>query len=244
MTPELIVYVIVAAGLILWLRNILGTRHGSERERPNPFATQTEAMEKTGDRKPYLEGEPRPLSAQDRIIALAANPTRVTAVENKTAEHGLLEVSRTDKNFDINFFLEGAQEAFVMIVEAFAKGDRETLKDLLAEPVYAAFESALADREKRGEIISTEILAVRKVEVTEAKLEGKNAFITVRFHADEISTTKDSAGTLITGHPERVVPMRDIWTFGRDLRSRDPRWLVFQTRADIDGDNETIPNTH
>ncbi len=240
MAPDLIVYAIVAAGLVLWLRNVLGTRHGDERERPNPFTAQPEAAD---PRRPYLEGETRPLTSQERIIALAANPTPVMSVENKTAETGLLDISRTDKNFDINFFLDGAQEAFVMIVEAFAKNDRETLRDLLEPQVYAAFEGAITARENAGEKMMNEILAVRKSEVIEAKLQGRIAYVTVRFQADEITVTRDKNDVVLSGHPERVIPMRDVWTFSRDIRGRDPRWLVHETRGDFDGDNDTIPNS-
>lgn len=240
MAPDLIIYALVAAGLVLWLRNVLGTRHGDERERPNPFAVQPEATDQ--QRRPYLEGEAKSLSPQERISALAANPTPVMSVENKTAENGLIDISRIDKAFDINFFLDGAQEAFVMIVEAFAKKDRETLRDLLEPQVYAAFEGAIDTRERNGETVITEILAVRKSEVIEAKLEGRIAYITVRFQADEITVTKDKDGNVISGHAEKVAPMRDIWSFSRDVRGRDPRWLVHETRGDFDGDNDQIPN--
>jgi predicted lipid-binding transport protein (Tim44 family) len=239
--PDLIIYAIVAAGLVIWLRNILGTRHGDERERPNPFAVQ-EALDK---RRPHLDGEPQaPQTPQDKIMALSANPTRVLGVENKTAESGLLDISRADRNFDINFFLEGAQEAFVMIVEAFAKGERETLKDLLDPAVYESFANAIAEREKRSETMHAEILAVRRAEVIEARLNGRIAAVTVRFQADEISVTKDDNGVIISGHEEKIVPMRDIWTFARDTRGRDPRWLVTETRGDFEGDNDIIPNSH
>jgi predicted lipid-binding transport protein (Tim44 family) len=239
MAPDLIIYALVAAGLVLWLRNVIGTRHGDERERPNPFAVQPEA---TDQRRPHLDGESKPQSPQERIMALVANPTSVMSVENKTAENGLIDISRMDKTFDINFFLDGAQEAFVMIVEAFAKEDRETLRDLLEPQVYAAFDSAITLRERNGETMTTEILAVRKAEVIEAKLEGRIAYITVRFQADEITLTKDKDENIISGHAEKVIPMRDIWSFSRDIRGRDPRWLVHETRGDFDGDNDQIPN--
>jgi predicted lipid-binding transport protein (Tim44 family) len=241
MAPDLIVYALVAAGLVLWLRSILGTRHGDERERPNPFATQPEAVQ---GKQPFVKGDKPVLTSQDRIIQLAANPTKVLSVENKTAENGLLEIARADKKFNINFFLDGAQEVFVMVVEAFAKGDRDALKDFLAPGVYKAFEGVLAQRESRGETMSAEILAVRKAEIIEARMEGRNASITLRFNADEISVTKDANGVIVSGHGERVVPMRDIWTFMRDTRSNDPRWLVSETRGDFDGDNDILPNTN
>ena len=121
-----------------------------------------------------------------------------------------------------------------MIVEAFAKGDRETLKDLLADPVYKSFEGAIQTREASGDVMSAEILAMRKAEVTEAKLQNKIAYITVRFTADETTVTHDKNGAVVAGHAERVIPMRDVWTFGRDTRSKDTRWLVYQTRGDAD----------
>lgn len=240
MAPDLIVYALVAAGLVIWLRNILGTRSGDERERPNPFARETVETK----RDAVQAGVVRPSTPQEKIEQLAANPASVMAVENKTAEKGLLDLSKLDKTFDIKFFLEGAQEAFIMIVEAFARGDRETLRDLLADPVYKTFESAIAQREASGETMLTEIMAVRKTRVTAVEIQGRMAYITVLFQADETSVIKDKAGAILSGNAERAVPMRDLWTFGRDIRGRDPRWLVCQTSGDIEDDNTIIPNTN
>lgn len=241
MAPDLIFYAIIAAGLVLWLRNVLGTRHGDERQRHNPFTPEAQQAERA---KTLPDGEVRTATPQDGILALVANPGRVTSVESKTAESGLLDIAKADKNFEINFFLQAAQDVFVMIVEAFARGEREILKDLLEPSVYSAFESAITAREEKGETASMEILAVRKAQVTAARVDGRQAYITVRFHADEISMTKNKDGEIIAGHAERIVPMRDLWTFGRDIRGRDPRWLVHETRGDIEGDNDAIPNTH
>jgi len=229
MSPDLIIYGLVAAGLVLWLRSILGSRTGAERERPNPFIITPNAERVALDKNVII-----PPTAQAKIAELASNPTRVLSVESKNAENGLMEISSADKNFDIHLFLEGAQEAFVMIVEAFAKNDLETLKDLLADPVYKSFEAAIKDREKTGDVMSAEILSVRKAEVTEAKLQNKTAYITVRFTADETTVTHDKNGAVVAGHAERVIPMRDVWTFGRDTRSKDTRWMVHQTRGDAE----------
>ena len=229
MSPDLIIYALAAAGLVLWLRSIFGARTGQERERPNPFVITPSAERINLDKETLI-----PPTAQAKIAELASNPTKILSVENKNAENGLMEISSADKNFDIHFFLQGAQDAFVMIVEAFAKGDRETLKDLLADPVYKSFEGAIQTREASGDVMSAEILAMRKAEVTEAKLQNKIAYITVRFTADETTVTHDKNGAVVAGHAERVIPMRDVWTFGRDTRSKDTRWLVYQTRGDAD----------
>lgn len=237
MAADLIVYGLVAAGLVFWLRNILGTRHGEERERPNPFMpVQDEGEDMSADKA-------SPVSAEDTIRELVEDKNSIGAIDNKTAENGLLEISRSDKSFEVKTFIQAAQDAFVYIVEAFAAGDRETLKGLLAPNVYAAFDKALVEREEKGETQSTEIHSIRRAEIIEASLNGRIAFITLRFIADETSVTRDKEDEIISGHPDRVTEMRDIWTFSRDLKSRDPRWLVSETRGDFEGDNELIPDT-
>ena len=240
MPPDLIVYALVAAGLVFWLRSILGTRPGDEQERPNPYVQAEQSTDSSGEHA-YLADE-KPVSPEKSIFALAENKTGNLSIENKTAENGLLDILKADKKFDINLFMMAAQDAFAFIVEAFAEGDKETLENLLTEGVYGAFEGTIDAREKRGETSVTEIHAIKKAEVVGARLEGKKAFITVRFTADETSVTKDSDGEIIEGHPDKVTQMRDVWTFGREVNAKDPRWLVFETRDDLEDDNTTIPN--
>ena len=230
MSPDLIVYAVVAAGLIFWLRSILGTRHGDERQRPNPLTTQAPEAHKEAPEMPFVEPGQKLHTNSDQIKELAENPTKVLSVENKTAETGLLDVARQDKEFDIHFFLEAAQDVFVMVVEGFAKDDKETLQNLLAADVYHAFEQAIEERKKDGEILEAEIHAINKVEVLSATVQGKMAYITLRFIADETRLHKNAEGELLSGNPERVTKMRDVWTFGKKLGSNDPRWLVYETK--------------
>lgn len=241
MPADLIVYALVAAGLVFWLRSVLGSRHGEERERPNPLMP----AEKSSQPGMPADMEIRsPVSMEQKISELAAGKGGARTIENKTAEMGLIEIARADPGFDIDFFMEGAQEAFVMIVEGFAQGDRDTLRGLLDDAVYRAFDSAIHAREERREVQATDIHAIRKAEVTAARLDGRKAMITIRFAAEETSVIRDAAGNIIHGHPDKITQMKDIWTFGRDIRSKDPAWLVYETRGDVEGDNETLPNTH
>src|SRR5688500_7874971 len=52
---------------------------------------------------------------------------------------GLAAVRAKAPGFDVTRFLAGAKSAYEMIVKAFAEGDRDTLKNLLAPPVFASF---------------------------------------------------------------------------------------------------------
>lgn len=242
MTADLLVYALVAAGLVFWLRSILGTRHGGERQRENPLARVP--LEPNPDNMNPFADEQRETTAEERVKKLAAETGGKISIDGANAEAGLIDIARADREFDVGFFMDGAQEAFAIIVEAFAAGDRETLKDLLGAAVYDAFEGAIAAREQRGEKQETQIRAIRKAEAIEAGVSsGRRANITVRFTADEVSVTRNSIGEIIDGHPEKLTAMRDVWTFSRDTKSRDPRWLVTETRGDFEDDNKILPNT-
>lgn len=238
MPADLLIYALVAAGLVFWLRNILGTRHGDERDRPNPFTRPPE--EKTAKAAPGeaaavgLAGlEPGPTPALERNMAIAA-----------PAQTGLLDISRADRSFDTVEFLRGAQDAFVMIVEAFARGDREALQPLLAEPVYQAFLGVIQDRETTGQKASVEIHAIRKAEIVSARLDRRDAYITVRFIADETNILRDAADMLLHGNPDRVTETIDVWTFVRDTKSREPGWLLIETSDEDASDHaqKTVPD--
>jgi len=223
----LILYAIIAAGLVFWLRSLLGTRSGDERQRPNPF-TAPPPDAKTQS-VPNIDDGITTLPLAEQKPALPRN----VSISSEAAEQALLEVARQDGDFDLAKFSIGAQDAFVVIVESFAAGDRDTLKNLLEPQVYDAFNQALALREESGESMSTEIHAVRKVEILDAKVDGRIAFVTMRFIADETCVIRAKDGSILSGNPDRITEMNDIWTFSRLVRSRDPRWLLHQTR---DGD--------
>jgi predicted lipid-binding transport protein (Tim44 family) len=233
LNAELLLYALVAAGLVFWLRSVLGTRHGEERERPNPFTAPPEGSVEAGD---------NPISIADNGLGLPLPEKpilpRNVSITGDAADRGLFEIAKADRDFDLAQFAQGAQDAFVIIVEAFAHGDRDTLRNLLLPNVYNAFEAALNDREAKKEIVSTEIHSVRKAEILDAKIEGRDAFITIRFIADETCVVRDRDNIIVSGDPERITEMNDIWTFTRALKSRDPRWLLQETR---DGD---VQETH
>jgi len=228
---DILLYAVIAAGLVFWLRSLLGTRQGDEPQRPNPFTAppaskapgaQAGPAAKTG----LLAGN----DESDNLVTMTQNLGRNMAVDGAKAELGLLEIMRADRSFDLAYFLTGAQDAFILIVESFAAGDRDTLQGLLAAPLYQAFEKVITEREEKGEQASMEIHAVRKAEVIDAVLKDGSAYITVRFVADETALVRDEDGRLLSGDPDRVTETTDIWTFGRALRSRDPAWLVYETR--------------
>lgn len=237
MSAEILIYAVVAAGLVFWLRSILGTRHGGERQRPNPFTAQPPA-----ENNPSTVNRPGAPNAALGLVGAetVAGPLTLpkdgkVTLGNPALETILMNVVQLDRGFNLAHFAGGAQDAFVMIVEAFAAGDRELLKSLLSPELYAAFEGAIKAREDEGQTMLTEIHAIRKTEINDVQVKDKMAYLTLRFVADETSVIRDRDGAVVSGHPDRVSETIDIWTFGRDMRSKDPTWFLFATREEESG---------
>lgn len=232
MPADLILYALIAAGLVFWLRSVLGTRHGDERQRPNPFSQPT-----AQEQAPRSAASPAPADARAAMTGeTVANPLALPRNSNATiapaAEQALMDIARADRGFTMAHFVGAAQDVFAMIVEAFATGDRDLLKSLLAPDLYKAFDQALTERAAAGHVMTAEIHAIRKVDISDAQFQGKMAYITVRFVADETVVTKDKDGTVLHGHPDRVRETIDIWTFGRSVGGKDPTWYLYATREE------------
>ncbi len=233
MPADILIYALVAAGLVFWLRSVLGTRHGDERQRPNPFTTPAPGTPDAANPLAAIPGLLPGAEGQTLLAEAVAMPKDSRYVMTAPDAPATLDtIVRMDRSFHLGHFLQGAQDAFILIVEAFAAGNRDLLKALLAPAVYDAFEKAITAREERGETMVTEIHALRKIEIIDLQLKDKTAEITLRFVADETSVTKDKDGLVIDGNPDRISETIDIWTLSRDLKSKDPTWYLHATREE------------
>ncbi|MAG23131.1 MAG: translocase [Rhodospirillaceae bacterium] len=223
---------LVAAFLILQLRRVLGRRTGHEKPPPDIFSRSTaDEEEKEGNVIQLPEGDYEPINDVEPSADDAAKEESPRRTDDEEVIAGLKEIQAANKNFDAADFLQGASAAFEMIIETFAAGDKSTLRPLLSDDVYDDFTSAIKAREDSGEILENSLVGLKKVEILEAGLDGRIATLTVKFVSEQISVTCDAEGEVIDGDPEHIVQMIDIWTFSRNLRSRDPNWTLVETRS-------------
>jgi predicted lipid-binding transport protein (Tim44 family) len=103
------------------------------------------------------------------------------------------------------------------------------LKDLLSTDVYDSFDAAIKDREKLEQQTETRFVSIDKVELIGAELRDSAEQLTVRFISQMISITRNKAGTIVDGNPEKISDITDVWTFARDVSSRDPNWKLVGT---------------
>ncbi len=214
----MLVYVIllamVAAFLALRLYSVLGKRTGHEQQQPLPRAAED---------RPVAQAVPRTIDVTPEV-----RESGPRAVETG-AEGGLRQIVQADSTFDVAQFVEGAKGAYRMVLEAFWKGDRETLGYLVEDKVRAEFEAAIAAREAAGETLENRLVSIERAAIIDASLAGKVARITVRFDADIAAVTRDRGGQVIAGSMTDAVETHDEWTFVRDLKAGDPNWKLADT---------------
>lgn len=146
--------------------------------------------------------------------------------------NGLMDIKLADRKFESDHFIDGARSAYEIIVTAFAAGNRQTLRPLLSEEVYAAFDGVIRGHEERKEKVDFTFVGFSDAKITHAELKNRMAEITVTFAAKYISTTESPEGAIVEGDPKAVREVTDVWTFARDTSSRDPNWTLIATSGE------------
>jgi predicted lipid-binding transport protein (Tim44 family) len=228
--PTLIA-IAVAVFVLFRLRSVLGTRTGNER--PPIDRSRSTPTEKTQADDTVVPMRPRPANQPDldderRQRKLEAEIEQAAAGKPELAA-GLRAIAEADPTFTPKFFLDGAKQAYEMVVTAFAEGDRQTLKNLLDKPIYESFARAISEREAEGRKVDFTFVGLPKVAIVDAEYEGKDVVVTVDFHAEVVSATRDKDGNLVEGNADQVQTIADEWTFSRNPKSRDPNWKVVAT---------------
>jgi predicted lipid-binding transport protein (Tim44 family) len=211
---EIVLLAMVAAFLGLRLYSVLGRRAEQEEE---PVVQRFEADEPPAIRP---AAPPAPV-APPRVVELDGVMPAV--------ERALREIAAADGRFNLAQFLDGARGAYRMILEAFWKGDRETLRELCDDAVYAGFIAAIQAREAAGETMDNKLIRIEEVRVHSASLDGRMARIALLFVADIAAVTRDRDGNVVAGSLDDAIESRDVWTFSRNVSARDPNWLLEET---------------
>ncbi len=235
-----IMFLVLAVVIILKLRSVLGRRTSDDearidRNRQRQLErAQAAAKSGTGDKVVALPRRERPEQAGEvpaSAPSAAEERLRTLASGDNSLEEGLLSILHADRSFDADGFVRGARQAYEMIVTAFAEGNRKALKSLLSKEVFDGFAGAISDREARGEIIDQSFVGINKADIVEAELKNGTAQVTIKFVSELISATRDRAGTVIAGDTKKIKEVVDIWTFAREVASRDPNWRLIATQA-------------
>jgi predicted lipid-binding transport protein (Tim44 family) len=212
LTVAIVLLAMIAVFVGLRLYAVLGQRTGHEQQP----VTRPEAAAGLDTATPAPEAK-----------RAASEPSGL--VFGQGAAAGIRAIISADPQFDVARFLEGAQGAYRMVLEAFWTGDREELAFLAADPVRDAFVEAIEKREAAGEKLDNRLVAIERAAIEGAKLEGLEAEIEVRFDAFVVAVTRNAEGEVVAGSLSDAIPTHDIWTFRRTIGSANPNWQLVET---------------
>jgi predicted lipid-binding transport protein (Tim44 family) len=221
-----VIFALVALFVAYKLRSVLGVRNNSERQpggllaplRRVPGSLNPTAVPPEGAAPPLV-----PPPAPDRWKGVAEPEPAVWS--------GLDAVAAADRGFSPQAFLSGARAAYDMVVHAFAAGDSATLRNLMAPEALANFDNAIRARAVAGQTMTTTVVSIDDATIVGAQLVDATAQLRVRFASKLGSVTRDAAGAVVEGSPNAVADHIDLWTFARDIRSRDPNWMLTATES-------------
>jgi predicted lipid-binding transport protein (Tim44 family) len=227
-----VVFLALAVFVVFRLRSVLGQRPQRDappRNRTAPAPLRRDAVGQPGNVIPLAT------AANDRgpRSDSAANPDRWKGFADPGSPlvDGLDALEAASPGFDPGAFVSGARSAYEITVTSFAKGDRKRLRDLLSPDVLEGFSKAIADREARGEKVEMTLVSIDDAKIVDAQVKDLMAQVTVRFSSKLITATRDQAGKVIDGNPDKVADVTDVWTFSRDTRSPDPNWQLVATET-------------
>ena len=125
-------------------------------------------------------------------------------------------------------FLRGAEIAYETIITAFAKGDRNKLKNLLAPNILSNFEEAIKERDKENIKSELTFIGIKESKLQKFEEVKSELFATVRFVSEIISVKKDKENKIIDGNPDIIKTVTDQWKFTKSVLNKNPNWNLLE----------------
>jgi len=218
---DILLFAGIAVFLVLKLGRTLGKRTGHESAPEDLMTPISESADDKDDNVIPLPSERRRQEEADQQYESDDSPLSA----------GIHDIKRLDPSFNPVTFIDGANAAFEMVLEAFVEADGNTLKQLLAPNVFENFSKAIREREKANHRIEDTLVGIDKSDILEARLDGSIAQVTVKFITQQVNVLYDVEDNVLEGDSHKVIPVTDIWTFARDTKSRNPNWVLASTRS-------------
>ena len=214
---DIIIFAMLAGYLVFQLRRALGRRSDNQEPKSKPSPEQRTKHGET-----------------DNVVAIKPNKNNKENQEETLG--GLTELREKDPSFSDTEFIKGSKEAFSWIVEAFSKGETSKLEPLLSKPLFNGFKQAIEQREADQLSLETNIVSIKSAQIHDVTLKKDQVNITVEYVTDQIKLTRNAKDEIVDGDPDTIETVTDLWTFNRNIKSKNPNWTLVKTETPSEGD--------
>ncbi len=198
---DIIIFAIIAIFLVYRLKNILG-QNSEGNERNNQIDIGKKEI---------------------------SNVVKLGHLDSDKTKTDKSSISKIDPTFNEEEFLKGAQNFFQMVINSFVKGNLKDIVNYIDDKLIKSFKSVIDERLEEGETLKIEILKMKSIKIKDVK-ELKNFLrLSVLFETEQIKVLKDKKGKVIDGDPRKSILVKDLWTFEKEIKSKDINWKLVET---------------
>jgi predicted lipid-binding transport protein (Tim44 family) len=224
---DILIFAIIAIVIFYKLNKQLGKIDEEEKRNIEDKVSLMRRMQDELLKKNNANNQTQPL--QQKLIGQSSTIQGLENVDEATKQN--LEAIFASCNISYEFFINGAKSAFEMVLKAFSDGDISTLKMLLSDKIFSAFQKALDQRNIEQKKLTTNLIAIEKVEIISAITLENNASIVIKFVTKQINYICDKDEKVLEGKKDEINQITDVWTFKKDLTIADPNWIINATSA-------------
>lgn len=140
------------------------------------------------------------------------------------------EIRRRDPSFSLPEFVAEVQEVVKPVLNAYMKGDTETLKKYCSPEVIERCNAERKAYASQGIFFDNKILHISDVELRETKLMGSTPIIILAFQTQQVHCVRDKHGSVKEGGKDTIHTVYYAWAMqpkeGEDSGSAFPVWVL------------------
>ena len=213
---DIFILAMIAIFIINRLRNVLGKKTGNEADIAEKFSQKTSKFTESNPDKEVIENN-----------AFKSPPDNNIYHKDETTNKVIKDIMKLNNSFNLEDFIDGAKKAFEYILTNYALNESKILKPLLSKSIFDDFSEQIKDRLKNGNSLAITILSIDEPDILSAKLDKKNnCEISLEFKSQQVQTTKNKKGEVIEGNDNLILSISEIWTFSKNIKSKDPNWIL------------------
>ena len=150
-----------------------------------------------------------------------------TAISDIKTNKDLIKIE--DPTFNEKEFLKGAHNFFEMVINSFLKGDLKDIAQYIDDKLIKNFQSVINERLQEEETLKIKILKMHSITINDVKKLKDLLRISVLFESEQIKVLKDKKGKIIDGDQKKSILVKDLWTFEKEITSKDLNWILVET---------------
>ena len=162
------------------------------------------------------------------------NFSNVVKLGNKQSELNKNKVNKDtiykdDPTFNEKEFLKGAKNFFEMVIDSFVKGDLKNIEMYIDDKLIKNFKLVIDERLREEETLKISIIKMITINIKDIKKLKNFLRVSVLFESEQIKVLKDKEGKIIDGDQKNSIIVKDLWTFEKEIQSKDLNWILVET---------------